>query len=183
MALYRVDGGGIGSWLTEKTCEAVFDRLGTIDTDPLPAVQLNQLLVLAHEAPVSDGFFRYYWLAVPELHPYRVHELPHFESAWASSTAIQTLAHLAWGLHRLYVDGLLYFGNVRQAFRTLRNLGYEELEDFFAEKRIDTEAIKRRGPALPLIPIDEDKRYLISEMACKSYGVDAPRTSDLLRAL
>ena len=183
MALYRVDGGGIGSWLTPDTCNEVFGRLGTIDADPLSAVQLNQLLVLAHEAPVSDGFFRYYWLAAPELHPYRVREVPHFKSAWERSEAIQTLDHLAWGLHRLYVDGLLYYGNIRQAFRNLRNLSHEELEEFFAQKRFDTDAIKRRGPPLKLRSIDKDKRYLISEMACKSYGADPRTRSDLLRAL
>jgi hypothetical protein len=56
MALYRVDGGGIGSWLTDRTCDTIFERLARIDDQPLPAVQLNQLLVLGHEVPVSDGF-------------------------------------------------------------------------------------------------------------------------------
>jgi hypothetical protein len=97
--------------------------------------------------------------------------------------AIQTLDHLAWGLHRLYVDGLLYYGNIRQAFRSLRNLSYEELQELFAEKRFDTEAIKRRGPPFPLKPIAKEKRYLISEMACKSYGASPQIQSDLLRAL
>jgi hypothetical protein len=35
---------------------------------------------------------------------------------------------------------------------------------------MDTEAIKSRGPSLPLTVIPKDDRYLISEMACKSYG-------------
>src|ERR1019366_963001 len=94
-----------------------------------------------------------------------------------------SLDHLAWGLHRLYVDGLLYFGNVRTAFRALRELPRAELHGFFSAKRVDTDAIKRRGPALPLRPIDKEKRYLISEMACKSYGTDAHITSDLRDAL
>jgi hypothetical protein len=183
MALYRVDGGGIGSWLTEGTCDAVFERLAKIDREPLPAVQLNQLLVLGHEAPVSDGFFRYYWLDFPHLHPYSVGALPGFEIIWEKASAIGSLDHLAWGLHRLYVDGLLYFGNVRTAFRTLRVLSSPELQEFFAAKRIDTDAIKRRGPALPLRPIDKAKRYLIAEMACKSYGENPRIQSDLRRAL
>lgn len=183
MALYRVEGGGIGSWLTVETSDTVFQRLGAIDSDPLPAVQLNQLLVLAHEAPVSDGFFKYYWLDCPDHHPYSVRALPHFRSTWSRETAITSLNHLAWGLHRLYVDGLLYFGNVRTAFRTLRNLSYTELQEFFSAKRIDTEAIKRRGPPLPLRSIPRDKRYLISEMACKSYGDNPLLTSQLRVAL
>ena len=65
-SLFSVPTGGIGSWLTEQTHDDVFARLGMLVEDPLPAVQLNQLLVLAHEAPVSDGFFRYCWLEAPE---------------------------------------------------------------------------------------------------------------------
>ena len=183
MALYRMHGGGIASWLTEGTCEAVFERLATVDSEALPAVQLNQLLVLAHEAPVSDGFFRYYWLDFPGLHPYSVRAIPGFDIKWENASAIISLDHLAWGLHRLYIDGLLYFGNVRTAFRTLRVLSWQELQDFFAAKRIDTAAIERRGPPLPLRLIAKDKRYLIAEMACKSYG-DNPRIkSDLNSAL
>lgn len=183
MALYRIEGGGIGSWLTEATRNDVFERLGTLDSQPLPAVQLNQLLVLAHEAPVSDGFFQYYWLDVPNLHPYSVRELPGFRSAFREQRAIQSLDHLAWGLHRLYVDGLLYFGNVRTAFRALRELSHADLQEFFSAKRIDTDAIKRRGPPLPLRPIERDSRYLISEIACKTYGENPQITSDLHIAL
>lgn len=183
MALYRVEGGGIGSWLTPNTCDTVFQRLGRIDNEPLAAVQLNQLLVLSHEAPVSDGFFKYYWLDCPDHHPYSVRAVPRFRTTWGRETAITSLDHLAWGLHRLYIDGLLYFGNVRTGFRTLRNLSYPELQQFFATKRLDTDAIKRRGPPLPLRSIPRDKRYLISEMACKSYGDNPLLTSELRTAL
>jgi hypothetical protein len=183
MALYHVPGGGIGSWLTDQTCDAVFERLGDLDISPLSAVQLNQLLVLAHEAPVSDGFFRFYWLKAPELHPYRLAGPPHCQSGWGRAGTIDSLDHLAWGLHRLYADGLMYFGNVRTAFRTLREFSFRELQDFFSVRRIDTQAIKRRGPALLLKPIARDRRYLISETACKSYGEKPQITSDLRNAL
>ena len=73
-------------------------------------------------------------------------------------------------MHRLYTDGLLYFGNVRTAYRKLRPLTAEQLDAFFSSRRFDTETIKARGPALPLVAIPKDDRYLISEMACKSYG-------------
>jgi hypothetical protein len=183
MEIYRIEGGGIGSWLTESTCDTVFARLATIDSDPLSAVQLNQLLVLAHEAPVSDGFFRYFWLDIPALHPYDVNDLPGFRVTWQGAGSIRSLDHLAWGLHRLYIDGLLYFGNIRTAFRTLRDYSGQELREFFYRKRVDTDAIRRRGPALPLGSIDRDQRYLISEMACKSYGDNPAVTSDLKSAL
>jgi hypothetical protein len=87
-SLFSVPVGGIGNWLTEKTDADVFERLGRIDEQPLSAVQLNQLLVLGHEAPASDGFFRYYWLTVPEHHPYRVQDLKGYDANWTSSESI-----------------------------------------------------------------------------------------------
>jgi len=183
-ALFSVPTGGIGSWLTEQTHADVFERLGELDTQPLPAVQLNQLLVLGHEAPVGDGFFRYYWLQAPEQHPYSVREVPGFSEDWLRSGGmIVSLAHLKWGLYRLYIDALLYFGNVRTAFRKLRDLALPQIESFFRSKRFDTEAIKRRGPSLPLKPIAKDSRYLISEMACKSYGDSDGKDGDLRTVL
>ena len=183
MALYRVEGGGIGSWLTPDTPSAVFDRLGRLDDEPLSASQLNQLLVLSHEAPVTDGFFRYYWLTAGLKHPYSSRTWPTFQDKWDEITAITSLDHLAWGLHRLYVDGLLYFGNVRTAFRKLRDFSYGELCAYFDAQRIDTDAIKRRGPALPLRMLEKDKRYLVAERACKSYGEHPKITSNLWNAL
>lgn len=181
-ALFSLGTGGIGSWLTDQSRNDIFDRLSAIETQPLSAVQLNQLLVLGHEAPVSDAFFRYYWLDVPAKHPYDVCQLPDYSTKWTSSKDIISLSHLKWGLYRLYVDALLYFGNVRTAFRSLRDLRYDELECLFAQRRFDTEAIERRGPPLPLKSIAKDSRYLISEMACKSYG-NLGEPSDLQQAL
>jgi hypothetical protein len=140
-------------------------------------------LVLAHEAPTSDDFFCYYWLHTPEEHPYDVKKLPNFDPKWFGNQSIQSLAHLKWGLYRLFVDGLLWFGNVRTAYRALRGKDAEGLKQVFATKRIPTEAIKARGPALPLKQIVRDDRYLISEMACKSYGGLPGTPGDLKNAL
>jgi hypothetical protein len=72
---------------------------------------------------------------------------PGFSEDWLRSEAmVVSLAHLKWGLYRLYVDALLYFGNVRSAFRCLRDLSLTEIDAFFASKRFDTDAIKRRAP-------------------------------------
>ena len=183
-SIFSVPTGGIGSWLTEETHQDVFARLGTLDTEPLPGVQLNQLFVLGREAPVEDGFFRYYWLQAPERHPYSVRDLPGFSEDWLRSDGkVVSLEHLKWGLYRLYVDALLYFGNVRTAFRKLRDIPIAEIESFYTRRRFDTDAIKRRGPSLPLKPIAKDSRYLISEMACKSYGDSAGADGDLRSAL
>ncbi|MGA8705746.1 MAG: hypothetical protein WB646_02045, partial [Steroidobacteraceae bacterium] len=183
MALYDIPGGGIGSWLTKDTRDSVFDRLGSLDQQPLQAVQLNQLLVLAHEAPLSDGFFRYYWCHVPEAHTYDVRQLPNFQPFWPRTSAIMSLDHLAWGLHRLYTDALLYCGNVRTAFRAWREYSMSDLQEYFSAKRYDTGAIIRRGPSLPLRQIERQQRYLISEMACKSYGDNSQANSALRSAL
>lgn len=168
--LFSLGTDGIGGWLGPSTDARVFERLCGIDTEPLSKVQLNQLLAFGHEAPVSDHFFRYYWLSSPHFHPYDVKLMPDFDGRWVSSSAITSLAHLRWGLTRLFTDGLLYFGNVRTAYRKMRAWNDSELCAFFGKRRMDTEAIKSRGPSLPLTVIPKDDRYLISEMACKSYG-------------
>ena len=169
--LFSVPTGGIGRWLTNDTNEDVFNRSIKIEDIPLPYVQLNQLLVLGHEAPVSEGFFKYYWLTKVGTHPYPVHTLSVFSEAWLEeSCTIKSLDPLKWGLYRLYVDALLYFGNVRTAFRKLRDLSFNEIKLWFQSHRFDTDAIRRRGPSLPLQEIPKDDRYLISEMACKSFG-------------
>src|ERR1700730_5990292 len=181
-SLFSLGTGGIGSWLTNESHDDIFARLAEVDTQPLSAVQLNQLLVLGHEAPVSDAFFQYYWLMVPPTHPYDVRSVPGYMDSWKDSHEITSLEHLKWGLYRLYTDALLYFGNVRTAFRSLRDMSLDELQNLFAEKRFDTLAIERRGPPLPLKSIIKDNRYLISEMACKSYG-DIGTPGDLQRVL
>jgi hypothetical protein len=173
-AILAVGDGGIGGWINDTTSPLIFDRLIEMEGTPLTKVQLNQLLVLGHEAPLTDGFFRYYWRTLPERHDYDVLSIAGFDARWITTgeETIFNLAHLKWGLYRLYVDGLLHFGNVRSAYRALRNLSFEQLSAFFESKRCNTERIKARGPALKLRNVSKDKRYLISEMACKSYGED-----------
>ena len=174
--------GGIDSWLRNGTPQTVVDRLHRLGAEPLTREQLNQLLVLSHEAGLSQGFFEYYWLKAP-LHPYDVKRVDDFDSAHVDQTAIQSLGHLRWGLWRFYTDALLLFGNIRSAYRRLRDLSYDELCAFFSSYRYDTAALVRRGPALPLQPISRDDRYLISEMACKSLGRSSsgPNLGDVLR--
>jgi len=180
--LFHTGQPGIGGWLAPETDNLVFERLGQLPTEPLTKVQLNQLLVLGHEAPVSDGFFKYYFRIVPEKHPYDCEQIPGFDHEWLGEQAvIRTIGQLKWGLYRLFIDGLLYFGNVRTAFRELRNNSFEDLIAFFSAKRVSTESIKERGPAMTMNEIAKDNRYLISEMACKSYGEDT--AGDLKKAL
>jgi len=167
---------GLGTWLSENMHQLVLARLQALDTEPLTKVQLNQLLVVSEVPSVSDGFFRYYWRDIPE-HPYDVTSISAFEKGWTvgDDQIINGLDHFYWGLYRLYVDGLLYFGNVKAAFSSLRSMTFEEVQTFFRIKRFDTNAIAARGPALPLNKIGRDDRYLISEMACKTFG-ELPET-------
>ena len=159
--LFSLGGEGIGGWLTEETDGRVFDRLNEIQEYSLTRGQFNQLLGFGRQAPVSEDFFRYYWLESPSKHPYPVERLPGFEQEWLEGTnEIKSLEHLRWGLYRLFTDGLLYFGNVRTAFRTLRTLEREKLDTFFQGRRFDTGAMKQRGGVLPLQIIPQDDRYL-----------------------
>lgn len=174
--------GGIDSWLGDNTPQSVFDRLEQLDGgDPLTRELLNQLLVLSHEAGLSAGFFTYYWLAAPS-HSFDVRRVNGYMAEFTSGEAIVSLDHLRWGLGRFYFDALLYFGNVRSAYRRLRDMSLEELHAFYDRARHDTEALERRGPALSLHAIARDDRYLISEMACKSLGA-MPGSSNLADAL
>lgn len=183
-ALFFDNNGGITSWIGPATPDIVFERLSKINEDPLSKVQLDQLLVLSHEAGVSDGFFAYYWLSAP-THTYDVTMIPDFNPEWLAigKEVIVSLEHLKWGLYRLYIDSLLYFGSIRSGYRFLRDLNSEDLQEFFQSKRFNTELIKKRGPALSLKNISKDDRYLISEMACKSYGAKPQTTSDLKKIL
>jgi hypothetical protein len=140
----------------------------------LSLAQLNQLLLLGHEMGVSPGFFSYYWLEGP-AHPYDVTKIDRFDARWHDNPerAIISIEHLRWGLHRLYVDCMLYFGNIRTGYRFLRPLDRDELREFFTVRMYDSDAMQRRGAPLPLVPISRDARHLIAEMACKT--LDEPK--------
>src|SRR5437879_5352813 len=104
-----------------------------------PVVRARQSAVPSHSCDIIKAGW-YYWLSCPQ-HPYDVKCIPDFDSAWVSTTRVQSLEHLRWGLYRLYVDGLLYFGNIRTAYRFLRSCNWADLEQFFRTKRFDTQAM------------------------------------------
>lgn len=180
--VFHVNTGGIGSWLWGDPDEAIFDRLGQLDALPLSFVQFNQILSLGRLAQISHGFFEFYWFTVPKHHPYDVTKLPGFQEDWIKQELVVSLDHLIWGFYRLFVDALLWYGNVRTAFEETRDRHLMDLQYSYERHRFETEDMKKRGPSLGLNTIARDNRYLISEMACKSYGVD-PRSGDLKAAL
>ena len=175
---------GLGSWLSDSLHPVVLQRLQGILSEPLTKVQLNQLLVVSQMPSISDGVFHYYWREVPLDHPYNIRATGGFEQEFLEGDhVIKSIDHLHWGFYRLYVDGLLYYGSAKAGFLSLRSLTYEEIKTFFRSKKFDTDAISARGPALSLNAIGRDDRYLISEMACKTFG-EIPETREAaLKAL
>jgi hypothetical protein len=171
--LFRGNGGGIEAWFSETMPDVVVDSLTDCDKRNIPFEILNQLLILSHEAGMSFAFFEYYFLRDPHscrLSWYDPKKLPEFDQRYLTATAIVSLGHLRWGLRRLYTDGLLYFGNIRECYRTLRGLSKVQLEDFFKQRIYDAEELRSRSDYLPLNDIAKDERYLIAEVACKTYA-------------
>lgn len=173
---------GIESLFSPKSDPLILERLCRIDSEPLTKVQFNQLLGLAHEMAVSDDFFNYYWTSTPPA-AYELTTIPGYNVFFSTSEKIMSLDHLMWGLSRIYFDALLFKGNVRAFFRKHAPMDASELLAIPNSARFDTEGIKRRGPSLPFAAIPKDDRYLISEMACKSYGDDPASQSQLKTAL
>jgi len=136
---------------------------------------LNQLLHRASEAGMSEGFFRYYFLYVPARHPYDVRKVLSSTEYQPPDgcTHVESLQQLRWGFTRFTYDAMLFWGNFRQAYRDLRRLSFSAIEQNFSDRRFDEEFIRLRGAIQPPKAIPRDHRYLISEMACKTY--EAPK--------
>lgn len=136
--------------------------------------RLNQLLHRCSEAGMSEGFFRYYFLEVPEEHPYPVDRvLSHTSFRPPEANEILSLQQLEWGIRRFWYDAMLYWGNFRQAYRELRQFGFDDIAALFASKRMDEGRMIRRGTLEEATSIPKDQRYLISEIACKTYRSEA----------
>lgn len=178
--------GGLESFVSQDSPKEVIERLCSVDKAPLSKVQLNQLLGLCEERAVSDGFFKYYWLSEPKS-PYKLSKIPGYSEQFSKSDEIhgriQSIDHLYYGIYRIYIDGLLLRGNVRSYYRENASKSYDEIQCGIQRMLIDTNSIKLRGPFLSLKEISKDNRYLISEMACKSYGETPEAQSDLKEAL
>lgn len=173
---------GLESFVCESTDELVIERLRKLEIEPLTKVQLNQLLGLSHEVGVSDGFFSFYWTAAYQsVTP--PHEVKGYSEDFIGTEHILSIDHLVWGLTRIYIDGLYFCGNVRRYFRRFGSASLDDLLVITSSHQVDTEAVVRRGPPLPFAKIPKDDRYLISEMACKTYGIDPQKESTLRTAL
>jgi hypothetical protein len=168
LLLFTGDTGGIDSWLTAANSELILQRLAKMPGQPLSLSLFNQLLALSHQPPVSRGFFEYYWCSAP-THPYRVADVPGYDDTYTRYDRIESVDQLSWGLYRIYLDCLLYFGSIRNGFDFLRTKDTNGLTSFFTSKMYDTEGLIARGEPISPISIPVDDRYLIGELACKSF--------------
>ncbi len=159
---------GIDNWINSETHSKILERLSNISKNPLSLNQFNELLGLSGDKVISQGFFEYYWQKATE-HPYDVKKIEKFKPEYLNKEKIISLDHLWWGFYRIFVDGLLFSGNIAKFYKNFCIKDFEYLKSYFDAKCYKTDEIKNRGPALGLIDIVKDNRYLISEMACKTY--------------
>ncbi len=161
--------GGSADFAKSEQGAIVIERLLNMPRDPVTLTHLNQLLHFAHEAGLGEGFFRYYFLSRPARHFYATDRV--FTTVpGLNQRGISSLEQLRWGVHRFYMDALVCFGDIRSAYRGLREKSFEELEAFFDMRRFDSASMGSRGRVLPFKLIPADDRYLIAEMACKAYS-------------
>ena len=180
--IFAGNAGGIDSWLSSTKTPIILESLKDLQTNPLTRARFNQLLTLAHEAPISEAMFRYYWLSAFSDHPYDVTSITAFNENWIHLTSITSIEQFYWGMYRFYVDALLYFGSIRTAYQTFRELSDDELKEFF-RPFVFKDAVSNRGLYLDLNIIPKDDRYLISEMACKSYEIGARGETEIAKML
>jgi hypothetical protein len=150
---------------------AIEDGLRAIESGSLSWARLNQVLHLCSQAGMSEGFYSYYFLKTPSKHPCPV-TLVLSSAEYRPPTESENIVapdQLRWGILRFVYDALLYWGNVVQSYRELRQESFDTIAEFFASKRIDETHLVRRGQIVGPKPIPIDQRYLISEMACKTY--------------
>lgn len=156
----------------EDKSDLIRERIASIATDPLSHSQLNQLMHLSHQAGMTEGFFAYYFLTRPETHPFLVPEPPHV----LSDEKIISEAQLRWGLERFALDAAFFFGDFTNAYRTLRDLSFDEIVGRFHDWKKDADSLRVRGPVMQMQDIAIEDRHLISEEACKTMeasGIDA----------
>lgn len=146
--------------------------LAGIPEKPLTLVILNQLLSYNKQEQLSSGFFKYYFLKISGDHPYSYRKLVEAEPELQGLSDIVSLSQLEFGARRFIADSLLYFPSIKYAFNILRVKSYEEIINFFIQKRVDSAWMQARKKSLPLNEIESKNRYLISETACKAYRVD-----------
>jgi hypothetical protein len=185
--LFRGNGGGIEGWFSDRIPDTVVEVLVNCEQRPISCEVLNQLLILSHEGGASRGFFDFYFIYDPHADGniwYDPKTFPEFEGRFIGASELLSLNHLKWGLRRLYMDAILSFGNIRQAYRSLRTQDKAGIIARLKERAFNKKEMMGRGSGLPLQSIARDDRYLIAEIACKTYdSADAsmPRLAEFMK--
>lgn len=175
---------GLERFLSVNGNPIVFERIEELSNNSsLNYTQLNQLFVISELNGISKDFFKYYWTSASEHHPYKVIKVEGFDDNFITTDEIISVDHLKWGLYRVYIDSLLYFGNITLGFYQLSHMNEKALNAFFHSKRFDTHHFTNRGEMMKPKSILIDDRYLISEMACKNYEADFESEANLVRYL
>jgi hypothetical protein len=175
---------GVERFLSKNGSDFVFKRLETLsEKEPLNYTQLNQLFVISELNGISEGFYKYYWVSFPKTHPYRVDKVAGFKEDYAKSEEVSSVEHLRWGFYRIYIDTLFYFGNISLGFYHLSRLNETELKEFFESRRFEGDHFAKRGEFIKPTDIPTDDRYLISEMACKTFEAEAHTEENLIHYL
>ena len=76
--------------------QRIFDRISKITTEPLHLTNFNQLIHLVHEAGVSQGFFKYYFLSIPNRHPYPLNKMQ-VQIPTLGEKGISSIEQAEWG--------------------------------------------------------------------------------------
>lgn len=167
----------------KDTHQAFAGLVQALKTRSLSWARLNQALHRNSEAGMSKGFFRYYFLEACDTHPYPVKRVLGVKpySLPKNAEEIRDLRQLEWGVRRFFYDSMLYWGNIRQAYRDLRHLTLNQIRQFFAAKREDKIFMKKRGKVQEPSPIEHGDRYLSSEIVNQAYE-DTESLSDVAKA-
>lgn len=179
--IYFSNSSGIEGFINKESDPLILNRLAELSQNPLTYVQLNQMLSIGLISAMSDGFYGYYWMHIPEKHIYNVKKLSTYFEFDLEHENVKDLEHFLWGIERMFCDFLLCFGNINQGYIQLCNKSKSELISFFSKRLYDTNAISKRGKPFEFRTISKDDRYLISEMVCKTY--DSKNREELLSTL
>ena len=161
------ESDGICGFISKNSSQLLFDTINNIENEHLTKVQFDQLLALHHLKCMSDDFFDYYWINNPEIHYYKI---KYFNKDKENNNRdISSLEQLKQGFERLFIDCLYIFGNVQKGYDVLCERSYAELNDIIEKQIFNTKQIEKRGNPLQFVDINKEERYLISEIACKTF--------------
>lgn len=152
--------------------DIIFNTISMISEDaPLTKVQLDQILMLNYTKGMSNDFFNYYWISIPSKHFYDVKKVEGYSEKYIDKKNIESLKQLKWGFYRLFIDLLFAFGNINMGYEKICDYNNEQLVEFYEQFVFNNEKFRNRSKTIKFETIDENDKYLISEMACKTLAV------------